>query len=90
VGPISAIMILPLPGEVRLGVADERQVALAAMLVRTLSAWPENSFTSFQCPPVTVNPARRKSSAKSFSIVTAASNGIGFKWLNNSGNRRMP
>jgi hypothetical protein len=32
-----------------------------------------------QCPPVTVYPARRKSSAKSFSICAAASNGIGFK-----------
>jgi hypothetical protein len=88
--PISAVVILPLPGEVRLAAADESQVALAAILVRVLSVWPENTFKSFQCPPVTVNPARRKSSAKSFSIVTAASNGIGFKWLNNSGNRRTP
>jgi hypothetical protein len=33
-----------------------------------------------QCPPVTVNQHRRKSSAKSFSIATAASNGMGFRW----------
>jgi len=33
----------------------------------------------YQCPPVTVYPARRKSSAKSISIWAAASNGIGFK-----------
>src|SRR5437870_7062019 len=32
-----------------------------------------------QCPPVTVYPAARKSSANSVSIWTAASNGIGFK-----------
>jgi len=32
-----------------------------------------------QCPPVTVYPARRKSSAKSTSIRAAASNGIGFR-----------
>ena len=32
-----------------------------------------------QCPPKTVYPALRKSSAKSISICTAASNGIGFK-----------
>jgi len=34
---------------------------------------------TFQCPPVTVYPVARKSSAKSASIWTAASNGIGFK-----------
>src|SRR5262249_25592624 len=32
-----------------------------------------------QCPPVTVYPSARKSSASSDSIWTAASNGIGFK-----------
>ena len=32
--PISAVVILPLPGEVRLAAADESQVALAAILVR--------------------------------------------------------
>jgi hypothetical protein len=32
-----------------------------------------------QCPPVIVYPARRKSSAKSFSISAAASNAIGLR-----------
>ena len=41
---------------------------------------PNGQFHGFsQCPPVTVNPARRKSSAKSFCIATAASNGMGFR-----------
>jgi hypothetical protein len=43
-----------------------------------------------QCPPVTVYPARRRSSAKSFSIWAAASNGMGFRCSYNSGSRRMP
>ena len=35
--PISAVVVLQLPGGVRLDVTDERQVALAAMLVRALA-----------------------------------------------------
>jgi hypothetical protein len=35
--PISAVVILQLPGGVRLEVADDRQVGLAAMLVRALA-----------------------------------------------------
>jgi len=35
--PISAVVVLQLPGGVRLVVADERQAALAAMLVRALA-----------------------------------------------------
>jgi hypothetical protein len=35
--PISAVVVLQLPGGVRLEVADERQAALAAMLVRALA-----------------------------------------------------
>jgi hypothetical protein len=36
-GPISAVVVLQLPGGVRLEVADERQAVLAAMLVRALA-----------------------------------------------------
>ena len=35
--PISAVVVLELPGGVRLAVADERQAALAARLVRALA-----------------------------------------------------
>jgi hypothetical protein len=35
--PISAVVVLQLPGGVRLEVTDERQAALAAMLVRALA-----------------------------------------------------
>jgi hypothetical protein len=35
--PISAVVVLQLPGGVRLEVADERQAALAAVLVRALA-----------------------------------------------------
>jgi hypothetical protein len=35
--PVSAVVVLQLPGGVRLDVTDERQVALAAMLVRALA-----------------------------------------------------
>jgi hypothetical protein len=39
---------------------------------------------------VTVQPARRKSSAKSISIAAAAAYGIGFKYSYKSGRRRTP
>ena len=35
--PVSAVVVLQLPGGVRLEVADEKQAALAAMLVRALA-----------------------------------------------------
>jgi len=35
--PVSAVVVLQLPGGVRLEVTDERQAALAAMLVRALA-----------------------------------------------------
>lgn len=37
-------------------------------------------FAPGECPPLTMYPARRKSSAKSTSICVAASKGVGFRW----------
>ena len=72
----------PDPNSQRITIATKTYVVQrgdALIKVCNIQGASRPSFANAQCPPVTVYPARRKSSATSFSISAAASNGIGFR-----------